>query len=695
MFCSKKTGLRYFLFGVILGVLLLFTNVVMAQELNDPAWTDIESGSKEEAELNYSMALTPPDDTRYSIESIKKMGEAVHQTDYPNANAVYLVSRDRTAFDVDGRYHLILQEAIKILSDTGVDEFGNATIRYSLPYDRIRILEAFIILTDGSVISISPDEIIDIPDSQDAESNIYEPIWRMKVIAFPKVEPGVVICYTYEECTIRPRTPGILNWGHTFRTSEPILEASVYLKGPSSMPAYWHISNDPDNQVTFWKEETGLGSSGNFTTYCWKSQNLPIVISESGMIPIEELQTQLFFSTVTWEEFSRREAVLIEPNLVPDEAIRAKVLELTQHISDPLAKLHTLFQYVTKKVRYMGVAYGDRPGVDPDPVSRTFANNAGVCKDKAGLLTAMLRLADIEAYYSLNNPTIRIQQKTAVDQFDHAIVAARLPGESEFRYLDVTTDLERSMCPASSGGTSVLRIDRKGAPIETIPISGPELNMGRLEAVSTIDEQGNLASQVHYSGDGIRDVLFREPLYYVEPGKHLEWFGYFLKDLAPTTSVTQFSFSPQPLDDLTQTMTFYMTFLVPGYVIKANKYHLFKMPEALFIFDWIYSDALESASLPSRKNPLNLQTNSGMTVRETMSIPSTYRVKAIPNPIQIESGGIRFQQSYRVEPHSIILDQLFEITQPRIPPEEYGAFKSALSEIQKSTRSYIILETDL
>ena len=47
----------------------------------------------------------------------------------------------------------------------------------------------------------------------------------------------------------------------------------------------------------------------------------------------------------------------------------------------------------------MGITIeNESPGWEPHDVKLTFENRHGVCRDKAALLVAMLRLAGIEAY---------------------------------------------------------------------------------------------------------------------------------------------------------------------------------------------------------------------------------------------------------------------------------------------------------
>lgn len=667
---------------------MLFTSTVWGEVQTAPAWSYIKAGSAEEAGLNRSLALIPPPNPPIPEEEVKKLAADAGGLDkYPDANVVRLFSRDRTAFDGEGYFHLIQQEAIKILTNNAVKQYSSIDIGYSLPYRRIRILDAYIISKSGKITHIPEKDIIDVASSSGARSNIYEPIWRKKEILFPGVEPGTTIYYRFEECAVSPTMPGTLNWGQPFRLNNPLLSSSCCLKGPSDVPIHWYVSNDAAHKVVF--KET---SEDGFKKYCWTGGNLPMIVSEPGMIPLRELMSSLIVSNKTWSEYSKDESILVEPNLVPDEAIKNKVHSLIKGVNDNYEKERILFQYVTKKVRYMGVTFGKRPGFNPDPVSRTFANNAGVCKDKAGLLTAMLRIAGIDAYYTLNNPTCYIFKQVAVDQFNHAIVAARLPKEKNFRYLDVTSQFDMQMIPATSGGTGVLKIMPKGADIDTIPISSPNDNMGWINAETSFSEKGELISKINYHSLGYHDSMIRGALYYINISNHKEFIGGLLQKISSGAELKSFKFSPKPVDDLNHPVKIEIEYSIPKYLVKTGKYALFKIPGTLSALDWGYKDALRAASIPTRNYPVNLSATSGMTTTETVRIPSKYRIKELPTAINIKNDTINFVQKYISENNSVTLKQVFMLKKPRITPEEYSEFQKSLTTIKSATRAFVILE---
>ena len=72
----------------------------------------------------------------------------------------------------------------------------------------------------------------------------------------------------------------------------------------------------------------------------------------------------------------------------------------------------------------MGLTMEDTsPGYAPHDVDITFDNRYGVCRDKAGLLVAMLRLAGFKAFPVLIHVGAKLDPEVPQPFFNHAIVA--------------------------------------------------------------------------------------------------------------------------------------------------------------------------------------------------------------------------------------------------------------------------------
>ncbi len=100
--------------------------------------------------------------------------------------------------------------------------------------------------------------------------------------------------------------------------------------------------------------------------------------------------------------------------------------EVTAGLERADDKAAALTHWVAENIRYIGLHMGEGEGYTLHPAAMTLRDRGGVCKDKAGILTALLRAAGLEAYAGMTMAGERIE-KIAADQFNHCITVWRRP----------------------------------------------------------------------------------------------------------------------------------------------------------------------------------------------------------------------------------------------------------------------------
>jgi hypothetical protein len=137
----------------------------------------------------------------------------------PEANAVVLSKVGYIHFDPTRELHKVITEfhtTIKVLTEEGIDEVGNAIIPY-VSYNnnrRIGYLRAQVHLPDGTIVKV------DKSDMFDEKSNRYV---NTRKIAFPKLVKGAIIEYEYEMLSADVFQP--VNW--FFQDQIPIRYAEL------------------------------------------------------------------------------------------------------------------------------------------------------------------------------------------------------------------------------------------------------------------------------------------------------------------------------------------------------------------------------------------------------------------------------------------------------------------------------------
>ena len=175
------------------------------------------------------------------------------------------------------------------------------------------------------------------------------------------------------------------------------------------------------------------------------------------------------------------------------------------------AAIRALFDFVSREVRYMGaMAESEAPGYEPHDVSLTFDNRYGVCRDKAALLVAMLRMAGIDAWPVLINVGPRKDPQVPQPYFNHAIVAAD-SGDPASPYLlmDPTSETTRSLLPEYLCEMSYLVARDEGETIRETPPLPVEGNLLQANTVYTLNADASANVTTTLSFAGVNDAAYR------------------------------------------------------------------------------------------------------------------------------------------------------------------------------------------
>ena len=246
-------------------------------------------------------------------------------------------------------------------------------------------------------------------------------------------------------------------------------------------------------------------------------------------------------------EILRGEPVVLEdaPAPNPDASTRAGDLPPAAQA----AVVRALFDFVSREVRYMGaMAESEAPGYEPHDVSLTFDNRYGVCRDKAALLVAMLRMAGIDAWPVLINVGPRKDAQVPQPYFNHAIVAAD-SGDPDDPYLlmDPTSETTRSLLPEYLCEMSYLVARDEGETIRETPPLPVEENMLRAHTVFTLNEDASADVTTTLTFLGVNDAAYRGYFASIPRDDVRAFFERLLRGV-PGAVLTRWELEPAPED---------------------------------------------------------------------------------------------------------------------------------------------------
>ena len=102
-----------------------------------------------------------------------------------------------------------------------------------------------------------------------------------------------------------------------------------------------------------------------------------------------------------------------------------KVDELIKGKTDEMEKIAVLTHWVADNIRYAGITMGKGEGFTLHTTTMDYTDRCGVCKDIAGTLISMLRMAGFQAFPAMTMAGSRIESIPA-DHFNHCVVVVKL-----------------------------------------------------------------------------------------------------------------------------------------------------------------------------------------------------------------------------------------------------------------------------
>ncbi len=402
-------------------------------------------------------------------QKVMKAAAEITPAQYSNSDAVIVEQKSVRHFHTDGTGECQDDTFTKVLTEKGRRDNREQTLFFMLPYWTVDVPKLEIFKADGTVVPVDvpANSKVSIDNSQMAE-NIYDPNSKIMTINIPQLDIGDTIHMISRQIIHRSIMPSEYDEENVFEGSSYIRHISYEVHAPASLPL---VSIGVRDQVPGTLSST-TQTNGEEIEYHWEVNDVPRMFDEPNMPPYDEVLQRVMVSTVPqWQDISKWYWNLSKPHLdMITPELQATDAVLIANAPNDMAKIKALFYFVSNKIRYMGrTPETDRPGFEPHDVCLTFDKKYGVCRDKAGLLVEMLRLAGFKAYPVLIN--IGAKRDPAVPQvdFNHAIVAVELkPGE--YTLMDPTDENTRDLLPAPDRNRSYLVCKPEGETIQISPV---------------------------------------------------------------------------------------------------------------------------------------------------------------------------------------------------------------------------------
>jgi transglutaminase-like putative cysteine protease len=216
----------------------------------------------------------------------------------------------------------------------------------------------------------------------------------------------------------------------------------------------------------------------------------------------------------SWSEVVEWWLPLFQAEASNSTELAAQIAAIAKATADPEQRAGMALRFVQDEVRYLGIEMGPYSH-QPTLPSKVLARRFGDCKDKALLLTVMLRQLGIDAAPALvsTQSTRSVESKQPGPYaFDHAIVNVRL-GEKT-RWLDGTATFQRGVVNRIQNPPYAWALVlRPGvAALEEIPapaLSEPAVVQNEKYRIDKYGSPVSLVVTTTYSGDSADNIRYR------------------------------------------------------------------------------------------------------------------------------------------------------------------------------------------
>lgn len=651
--------------------------------------------------ITLALAVLPAmaDDTQFSaaewqpvdLKQVMAAAGAITPDKYPNCDSAVVEQNSVRDYHADGTG--LCQDEIftKVLTEKGRRDNRELSYFFMLPYFNEEVAKVEVIKPDGTIVpvDVAANSKESIDDSQMAE-NIYDPNNRIVSVNIPQLDIGDTIHVVSRQIIHRSIMPNEYDEENVFEGSSYIRHWSYVVHAPASLPL---VSSALRAEIPGTIKASTV-TNGDQIVYDWEVNNVDRMFDEPDMPPYDMVLQRLFVSTVPqWQDISKWYWDLSKPHLAmttPDMV--QKVSDLTANAPTDLDKVKAIFYYVSKNIRYMGLTpEKNRPGFEPHDVCLTFDKKYGVCRDKAGLLVAMLRLAGFHAYPVLINIGAIRDMKVPQPDFDHAIACVELK-KGEYTLMDPTDENTRDLLPSYDCHRSYLVCRPEGETLRLSPVPSPEKHMLYVKTTGTLDADGVLTATSEMSFEGVNDDAYRNHLSRLKPDEQKDFFEGRLKEAVPGVRLTSFRLTPENILDTSVPLHAELKFTAVGLTANGGGKSIVSLPLISRGVGVANRILLGDVGLQKRKYPLIIETTCG--VREDLSLKLTGGFAgplALPNLSSINDASMGYAEKVSCANDTLECSREFKLKTVEFSPDQYSMMKQTLKNMAYDGRKNLIM----
>lgn len=473
----------------------------------------------------------------------------------------------------------------------------------------------------------------------------------------------------------------------------PVINASYTVRVPNEISIKYIVKNDPNNTFRFSEEKKKKETIYRWTAKDIKSQDLfdnapdqryfqPHIIVYVTSYE-NKAGKQPFLNTID-DLHKWNYSFIKELNVNPDPSLKHIVDSLTNGVSSERTKAEKIYKWVQDHIRY--VAFEDGlEGFRPRQAAEVCAKRYGDCKDMSSIITQMLRMAGIKAYYSwigTRDLPYAYSELPLPIVDNHMISTAYI--DNSWIFLDGTDPNAKFDMPPESiqGKEALLSITDKEYKILVVPVAQPDKSsIVDSTFISFADDGIKGYETVKYNGYFGKEVY--NSLLYRDEKETKEYVNKRMSKGSNKFILGDYKVSKVSLEENIANIS--ADFNLPGYSKKVgSEYYINLNLEKL----------LENRVIDFQKRNLPVENDFNYSIKQyhILDIPKGYGVSYLPKNYSYENDLIKVDMYYKVENEKVIAAQEIKTKKLMINPSEFEEWNKPMKALQPYYKESVVLK---
>jgi hypothetical protein len=587
-------------------------------------------------------------------------------------------------------------KTVKILSKRGA--LDNRVLKYD--YDPLTAKAVFKYVTvrkaDGN------KTIVDVSKTMDYVAPARAIYWgaRQIMIELGDLEPGDTIDYqidkkgfTYallsanddEDSRFVPPMKGQFYDIVPFWETQPTLR-KVYMV---SMPM------EKELQYQFYQGNcmSSMRYADGRKVYSFISTDIMPINKEPNMVDLYDAAPKLMMSsTPRWQDKSQWFYKVNEDykSFTKLPEAQRKVDELIKGKTGEMEKIAVLTHWVADNIRYAGISMGKGEGYTLHNTEMDYTDRCGVCKDIAGTLISMLRMAGFNAYPAMTMAGSRIESIPA-DHFNHCVVVVKLQNGT-YMPLDPTwVPFCRELWSSAEQQQNYLPGIPEGSDLRITPLSAPENHYVRIKAANKIDDKGTLKGTFTITAEGQSDNAVRRPFTRQWQEQWNDALESQLLAVSPNAKLISVDYGKAPKDYQSAPIKITYRYEIPEYALIGEKEMLFKPMVMNNLYSSVMSFLRIDTNIETRQFGFRDACSRLVELDETVSLPEGFKLVNSEKKENKKSNVADFDGSLSSSKGKVVLHEKLALKKRVYQAGEWNDFRDAVNAY-KDYGNYLIIK---